>query len=507
MVPDTLSNSAPTLPPAKAQRRHPPGPKGLPLVGSLPQLGRDVLAFFEECSTYGDVAAFRLGAWNCVLLNHPDLAEYVLVKNHRNFVKHRFFWRHVTAIFGKGLLTSEGEFWQRQRRLAAPAFSPSRLSRYGEIMVQYADNMVRRWEPGKAIDVHREVMDLTLRIAAKTLFDADTPEHVAEIHDGFEDILLEISARFRRPFRIPDVIPTPGNLRYRRGLAKIDNLVARIIEDRQRSPGDRGDLLSTLMAARDESGGRDIFAWLEALGILDEAGDLARLRGQPSLQLIGDDDHRMLDLGTLLKAGMRGVPQAPVAMTTARAVQEPWSVSTSQPPPAALTARTETPVRTGSARARAKPASSAAKASALMKPSGSGPAPRAPGRVLSQFGVRRRREAQLCERQRSPARPCSSTTWSMPCPSRQRLMASPDWPPPMITTSHRMGYAFHAAARALAGPPASQLTGADVTATETGAPLVRRSRTAERACDCATIARSVSALASPEMAKETRIAR
>ena len=254
MVPDTLSNSAPTLPPAKAQRRHPPGPKGLPLVGSLPQLGRDVLAFFEECSTYGDVAAFRLGAWNCVLLNHPDLAEYVLVKNHRNFVKHRFFWRHVTAIFGKGLLTSEGEFWQRQRRLAAPAFSPSRLSRYGEIMVQYADNMVRRWEPGKAIDVHREVMDLTLRIAAKTLFDADTPEHVAEIHDGFEDILLEISARFRRPFRIPDVIPTPGNLRYRRGLAKIDNLVARIIEDRQRSPGDRGDLLSTLMAARDESG-------------------------------------------------------------------------------------------------------------------------------------------------------------------------------------------------------------------------------------------------------------
>jgi cytochrome P450 len=252
MIPET--STALSQHPLRQGQGSPPGPKGLPILGSLPRLGRDVLGFFEECSTYGDVAGFSLAGWNCVLLNHPDLAEYVFVKHHRNFVKHSFFWRHVTAIFGQGLLTSEGEIWQRQRRLAAPAFSTARLSRYGEIMAQHAEEMVQRWPSGEAIDVHREVMELTLRIAAKTLFDANTPSDVAEIHDGFEDVLVEISARFRRPFRIPDGIPTPGNLRYRRGLKRIDKLVARIIEDRQRSPGDRGDLLSILMAARDDAG-------------------------------------------------------------------------------------------------------------------------------------------------------------------------------------------------------------------------------------------------------------
>ncbi|MFC5086134.1 cytochrome P450 [Microvirga arabica] len=233
----------------------PPGPRGLPLLGSLPDLGRDVLGFFTQCARqYGDIVSFRLAAWPAMLLNHPDLVENVLVKNHQNFVKHRFFWRHVEAIFGQGLLTSEGKVWHQQRRLAAPAFAGSRINRYGDTMVQYTERMLRHWQPGQVLDVHQEAMALTLQIAAKTLFDAEASQDVTEVSRGIDDVMEQIAVRFRRPFRIPDAIPLPGNLRYRRGLRRLDQLVARIIAERRDQAEDRGDLLSQLLLAHDERG-------------------------------------------------------------------------------------------------------------------------------------------------------------------------------------------------------------------------------------------------------------
>jgi cytochrome P450 len=241
---------SPRLPPPSA-----PGPKGLPFLGSLPDLGRDVLGFFTQCARqHGDVVSFRLAAWPAMLLNRPDLVEYVLVKNHQNFIKHRFFWRHVEAIFGQGLLTSEGKFWHQQRRLAAPAFAASRVNRYGDTIVQHTERMLQQWQPGQVLNVHQEAMALTLQIAAKTLFDAETRQDVAEVSRAIDEVMEQISVRFRRPFWVPDSLPLPGNLRYRRGVRRMDQLVARIIAERQNKLDDRGDLLSQLMLARNEAG-------------------------------------------------------------------------------------------------------------------------------------------------------------------------------------------------------------------------------------------------------------
>jgi cytochrome P450 len=137
------------------------------VLGHLGHLARDPLCFFTQCyREYGNVVALRLGTWPTLLISNPKLMEYVLVKDHRNFVKNRFFWRQVTAVFGNGLLTSEGDFWHRQRRLAAPAFTGQRLARYGEVTVRQAQRMLAGWEIGQERDLHADMMGLTLRIAA-----------------------------------------------------------------------------------------------------------------------------------------------------------------------------------------------------------------------------------------------------------------------------------------------------------------------------------------------------
>lgn len=233
----------------------PPGPPGHFLVGNLPEFARDLLAFHEHCrDTYGDIVRLKLGTRTVYVLNHPDLIHEVLVANHRNFIKHSFFWRHVTAIFGSGLLTSEGDSWLRQRRLMAPAFHRERITGYGQTMVAYTERMLDTWRAGEVRNVHHDMMHLTLEIVGKVLFDADVGSDADAIGTAFDAVTDEIAARFRRPVFIPDWIPLPGNVRYNRGVRTLNNLVYRIIREHRANGAQGGDLLSMLMQARDEDG-------------------------------------------------------------------------------------------------------------------------------------------------------------------------------------------------------------------------------------------------------------
>ncbi len=233
----------------------PPGPRGQFLLGSLPEFNRNLNDFFVRCARdYGDIAMFRLFGRRAYLVIHPDHIETVLLSDHRNFAKNRSFWNHVRSIFGQGLLTSEGEFWQSQRRLAAPAFHHKRIAAYGEVMVRYTERMVDQWRDDETRDVHEELTRLTAEIVAKTLFDADVAEDVRALGDAFTSLPKEIINRARRPFRFMDFLPLPGNLRYWASVKRLDGLIYRIIHERQDDPADRGDLLSMLMQARDDQG-------------------------------------------------------------------------------------------------------------------------------------------------------------------------------------------------------------------------------------------------------------
>ncbi|PYT87263.1 MAG: cytochrome P450, partial [Acidobacteria bacterium] len=172
----------------------------------------------------------------------------------RRYVKGRVL-RANRHVFGDGLLTSEGDFWLRQRRLAQPAFHRARIASYAETMVQYAQRMLETWRGGEERDVHREIMRLTLKIVVKTLFDADVAGDAQDVGKSLE-LLLELGANFRRTLFVPHWVPTPTNLRIKREIAFIESILYRIISERRASGRDAGDLLSMLLHAQDEDGTR-----------------------------------------------------------------------------------------------------------------------------------------------------------------------------------------------------------------------------------------------------------
>ncbi len=189
------------------------------------------------------------------LLTNPDHIEQVLVKNNRNFIKARLT-RSELSILGNGLLTSDGDFWRRQRRLAQPAFHRERVENYAETMVSYTERMLESWRDGETRDVHHEMMCLTLEIVAKTLVDADIAGEAEGVGEALGAVMSHFSDQGSGVFlrMLPDSVPTPSNLRFRRAQRRLEEFIYAIIDERRRSGRDTGDLLSMLLHARDEEG-------------------------------------------------------------------------------------------------------------------------------------------------------------------------------------------------------------------------------------------------------------
>lgn len=232
----------------------PSGPKGKPIVGHLLAFRRDPLGFLEALArAHGDLVPFRLGPQEVFLVNHPDAIRDVLVTHNRNFTKSRGL-EMAKRFLGEGLLTSEGEFHRRQRRLAQPAFHRDRIAAYASTMVRYSLRQRERWRPGATLDVASEMMALTLAIVGKTLFDADVEAEAREIGAALSDI-LRLFERITNPFaEMLDRLPLPSNRRFQRATERLDRTIFRIIEERRRTGVDHGDLLSMLLMAQDEEG-------------------------------------------------------------------------------------------------------------------------------------------------------------------------------------------------------------------------------------------------------------
>jgi cytochrome P450 len=237
-----------------AARRLPPGPKGAFLLGNTFQYLRDPLEFLPRVvREYGDVVRLRLADTTSYLLGSPDVIDGVLRQRADDLIKDRVT-RGLVPLTGRGLLTSEGEFWRRQRKLAQPAFGHAQVQRYGEVMVDHTERMLSGWADGKGLDVHDAMMRLTLGIVAQCLFGADVSGEAEVIGHSLETVM----EHFLKPtqwFPIRDYLPLPSTIRYRRAIGRIDAIVYRIIAERRRTGHDPGDLLSRLLSAQDDEGG------------------------------------------------------------------------------------------------------------------------------------------------------------------------------------------------------------------------------------------------------------
>ncbi len=232
-------------------------------------LRRDPLRYLERIAArYGDLAHLRVGPYRLVYVNHPDLVHEVLVAKDASFIKGRAL-DQAKEVFGKGLLTSEGEFHKRQRRLIQPAFHRRRVEAYAEAMAADAAAAAARWRDGETLDIAREMMSLTLRIVARSLFSVDVEEESAREVGRALDRLIAAFSLVAIPFGgLLRKIPTPSARRAEQGRATLDALIYGLIDERRKAGGeDAGeDLLSLLLAARDEDG-----SLMDAAQVRDEA--------------------------------------------------------------------------------------------------------------------------------------------------------------------------------------------------------------------------------------------
>lgn len=233
-----------------------PCSRGWPLFGHLFDLQRDPTGFLMSMARrYGPIANYRVAGQNVFLLDHPDSIREVLQTQARKVAKSPST-RRMRVILGEGLLTSEGEFHHRQRRLAQPAFYRPRLEQYARVMAEDAAELRDGMREGQQLDMDREMMRLTLSIVTRTLFSAGEGIDAREIGEAVTG-LLQLFPLLVMPYseylhRFP-VLPVSRRMIESRN--RLDRVVMRLIADRRAAGEDRGDLLSMLISARDEEDG------------------------------------------------------------------------------------------------------------------------------------------------------------------------------------------------------------------------------------------------------------
>ena len=204
----------------------------------------------------GDIAHAWVGNLHVHLLAHPDHVRDVLVTHQRSFMKGHVLQR-AKILLGDGLLTSEGDFHLRQRRLVQPAFHRQRIAAYAREMVDRAWIARERWRDGHVVDMDREMMALTLAIVARTLFDADVDAEADEIGGALTEALELFQTVFIPGMQLLDRLPLPHTRRFARARGRLDETIYRLIATRraERARGvEREDVLSMMLIAQDAEG-------------------------------------------------------------------------------------------------------------------------------------------------------------------------------------------------------------------------------------------------------------
>ena len=236
----------------------PPGPRGLPVVGSALQMGsRNVLMNYVALQQeYGDIVYVKLGPLNGYILSSPDYVHHVLVKNQKNYIK-GIGYDGLRLLVGQGVLTSEGEVWRQQRRLMQPPFTPTAIMQFADMMIEITQRLLDRWEPyadrGEVLTLDAEMLHLTMSIIGRAMFSIDLGKESKEVGAAFEEAFGFIPSR--SGLALPLALPLPAHRRFQANLEIINRFIDERIAEGRRTPGQE-NLLSMLLRARDEETGQ-----------------------------------------------------------------------------------------------------------------------------------------------------------------------------------------------------------------------------------------------------------
>ncbi len=228
------------------------------LAGHLAEARRDPLGLFVRALRQrSDVVRLRVGPLWFFLVLHPSAVREVLVEREANYDKRSRGYRMLRKLLGQGLLTSEGETWARHRRIANPAFRRQTVAGFATTIGEHARDHAERWQADEVIDVAEEMSQLTLAIAARTLFGADLDDRGRAIGDALSTVLRwhDLQRASLVPWR--RVVPTLAGFRARRAEATLDRTV-RAIVDARHGQTPRPDFLGLLMATQDEETGQGL---------------------------------------------------------------------------------------------------------------------------------------------------------------------------------------------------------------------------------------------------------
>jgi cytochrome P450 len=243
-----------TAPATNPTPTRPPGPRGLPWFGTSFMASRDSTKKLTRWARdYGDIVYYHFLDFHCYVLFHPQHIEQVLLGKTGNFVK-GMTARSNPELFGNGLLTSDGEFWRRQRRLSNPAFHRESLARYADITVEEATKLTEGWKDGETRNIHNDMMNVTLRIVLRSLFGTKLGEHMRVIEPALEAIMNSSTGFHSIAFYLR--LPTSTRKLHYLAVQKLNEIVYGLIAE------GREKLRSAEATAQDGTGGKDLLTLL-----------------------------------------------------------------------------------------------------------------------------------------------------------------------------------------------------------------------------------------------------
>ncbi len=235
-----------------------PRDRGAPIIGHLSAFRNDQIGLLLRLAKeHPEIVDMPMGlVRHMVTISSPALANEVLVSKQSSFVKSPAMAIFLKPVLGGGLLTSETPTHERQRKLLAPAFAHKRIASYAGTMATRAQAFAEAIPHGSSVDVADAMMRLTLEIVGKALFDTEVGADADVVSEAVSTAMEVAVGQMSSLIPIPPIVPTPANRRYRRAVQRLDGVIYRIIEEHRRHGGDRGDVLSMLLEAKDEDGKR-----------------------------------------------------------------------------------------------------------------------------------------------------------------------------------------------------------------------------------------------------------